>query len=550
LSDGLHLLTLWGFAVSQPIYDLFGQFPTFLVAHDVDGKDTLVFIFLISIFIPVCLVFFVWLLGLLGETIHNVLHYSLIFIFILLTISPALMKIPQLSDFLVISLGIIISGAFVYGYCRSNQFRRMVLFGSPAVFIFPLYFLFFSPVHKIVFPRDELLQQKIVVKEEVPIVFIAFDEITTTYLFDETGKIDAVRYPNFAALAADSYWFRSATTVGHSTNVAIPAMLTGNYYRHEGESQKLPTFVDYPQNLFTLLDGVYKFNVVETIVKLSPDNIPSNHENQGKMFTLLVDTSIVYLHIISPETLAGKLPDITQNRRDFLADVETTKDLNRQEISNDRSVKSTQEPWHEGRIELFSRFVDSVQNTNVPSLNYLEVVFPHYPFEYLPSGKRYGRFVLEGIQDAKWGNDEWLVRIGFQRYLLQLGYTDKLVGELFEKLKSVGLYNKALIIITADHGVSFNPGVNRRAINNSNFGDIMPIPLLIKLPYQTDGVISDRRVEIIDIFRTIAEVIGVNIPWEVDGNSVFDTLYEAKPETNIRGTQDWMFNNSEIDSSR
>jgi hypothetical protein len=550
LTGGLHLITLWGFAVAQPIYDLLGKFPTFLVAHDVDANDMLVFILLSSIIFPVCLVFLGWLLGILGKTIHKVFHYSLIFIFFILSILPILKKIPHISDLLVVCLGIIISGAFVYAYHCSNNLRSMISIGSIAILIFPLYFLFLTPVNKIVIPREEIPQENIVINEEVPIVFIALDEIATTYLLDETERIDSVRYPNFASLADDAYWFRNATTVSHSTNMAIPAMLTGNYYRQEGDSLKLPTFVDYPQNLFTLLDGVYHFNVVETIVKLSPEHLLNDYDNEGKFKTLLLDTSIAYLHIISPETLARKLPDITQNWGGFLSDVETAEDINNQIISNNRSMQSTQISWTEGRVELYREFVELIQSTNVPSLNYIEIVFPHPPFEYLPSGKRYGRFVIEGLNNENWDNDEWLVRVGFQRYLLQLGFMDKLIGELLEKLKTVGLYDKSLIIITADHGVSFHPSDNRRRVNNSNFGDIMPVPLLIKLPFQTEGIINDRRVEIIDILPTIANVIGVDLPWKVDGISVFDPLETARTGATIRGTQDLVFNYSEIDASR
>ena len=33
----LHIFVLVGFALAQPLYDLIGQYPTFLVAHDVQG---------------------------------------------------------------------------------------------------------------------------------------------------------------------------------------------------------------------------------------------------------------------------------------------------------------------------------------------------------------------------------------------------------------------------------------------------------------------------------------------------------------------------------
>jgi hypothetical protein len=57
----------------------------------------------------------------------------------------------------------------------------------------------------------------------------------------------------------------------------------------------------------------------------------------------------------------------------------------------------------------------------------------------------------------------------------------------------------------------------------------MPVPLFIKAPNQREGVISDRNVETIDILPTIADILGIKLPWPVDGHSTFDlSLPERK----------------------
>ena len=53
---------------------------------------------------------------------------------------------------------------------------------------------------------------------------VIFDELPLTSLMDEKRQIDPVRYPNFAALADDGYWFRNATTVTDYTVQAVPAI--------------------------------------------------------------------------------------------------------------------------------------------------------------------------------------------------------------------------------------------------------------------------------------------------------------------------------------
>jgi hypothetical protein len=58
---------------------------------------------------------------------------------------------------------------------------------------------------------------------------------------------------------------------------------------------------------------------------------------------------------------------------------------------------------------------------------------------------------------------------------------------------------------------------------------IMRVPLFIKAPGQREGRISDRKVETVDILPTMAQMLQIKIPWQVDGVSAFDS--EAKDRT-------------------
>ena len=70
-------------------------------------------------------------------------------------------------------------------------------------------------------------------------------------------------------------------------------------------------------------------------------------------------------------------------------------------------------------------------------------------------------------------------------------FLDRLIGRLVEHLKQVGLYDDTLIVITADHGVSFRAGDLRREVTPTNHADILSIPLVIKVPHQRRGL--DQR---------------------------------------------------------
>jgi hypothetical protein len=70
----------------------------------------------------------------------------------------------------------------------------------------------------------------------------------------------------------------------------------------------------------------------------------------------------------------------------------------------------------------------------------------------------------------------------------------------------------------------------RRPISDTNFSDILPVPLLVKLPGQRSGRIDDRVVQIVDVFPTVAEVLDVDLPWAVDGVSLLGAPDEDEKE--------------------
>ena len=76
--------------------------------------------------------------------------------------------------------------------------------------------------------------------------------------------------------------------------------------------------------------------------------------------------------------------------------------------------------------------------------------------------------------------------------------------------------------MTADHGLAFKPGLSRRTINRRTFGEIAGVPLFIKAPGQRAGRIVDAPARTIDILPTVADQLGVAMPWEVEGRSLRD----------------------------
>jgi hypothetical protein len=122
--------------------------------------------------------------------------------------------------------------------------------------------------------------------------------------------------------------------------------------------------------------------------------------------------------------------------------------------------------------------------------------------------------------DEVWNPNQAAVDQYWQRHLLQLGYADRVLGRLLQRLRATGLYDRAVLVVTADHGVSFRAGQKRRPLSEANREDIAYVPLFVKTPGQHQGRVAASAARTTDIFPTLAAASGARIPWQVDGHSL------------------------------
>jgi hypothetical protein len=132
--------------------------------------------------------------------------------------------------------------------------------------------------------------------------------------------------------------------------------------------------------------------------------------------------------------------------------------------------------------------------------------------------------------DEVWSDNQAAVDQYWQRHLLQLGYADRVLGRLVARMRATGLYDRALLVVTADHGVSFRAGQKRRPLSPVNLQDIAYVPLFVKRPGEHTGRVVLAPSRNTDILPTIAGAVGVRIPWHVDGHSL---LAARPPERNV-----------------
>ncbi len=95
-----------------------------------------------------------------------------------------------------------------------------------------------------------------------------------------------------------------------------------------------------------------------------------------------------------------------------------------------------------------------------------------------------------------------------QAYLNAETYVDSLIGKLLKELDVLKLNDNTIVVFLADH--SYMLGENTLWLKDILLDDAARVPLLIHIPQQTDqGIVSDRLVELVDVFPTLVQAAGL-----------------------------------------
>jgi sulfatase-like protein len=506
-----HLTVLWAFAVVQPLFVELSANAEFFVARGNTSRDIIVFALALTLGPPLVLTAVTLVAGLFSAPLASGLYASFVGILGATAAVGVLKKIVPNESAVVLPAAAAAGVAIVIGYRRAATARRFLTVLTPAPAVFLVIFLLFSPVSELVL-RQEAAAVGATVRSDTPVVLIVFDELPTISLMDAREQIDAGSYPNFGRLAATSTWYRNATTVADGTFVAVPAILAG-----QSPAPRLPTSRQYPRSVFTLLAGSYDVHALEPITHVCPSQIcarPPAEPAAARLRLMASDLGIVEGHLLLPADLAGRLPPIDRDYEDFGAEERGVQ----ASLAAGGAVRPSQgEPPIAGtdvfaeRLRDAERFVQSMRPQRArPPLYMGHFEVPHVPWRLLPSGHQYPVEgpSLPGLTDQTWTRNRYLVDQAMGRHMLQLGYADRLLGRLIQRLQDVGLWDRALVVVTADHGVGLRPGGSRRPVTTADFPGIAGVPLFVKLPQQRGASVDDGPARTIDILPTITSVVG------------------------------------------
>jgi hypothetical protein len=505
------LSALVGFAVVQPVLGPFGESPQTFVALGASSGDIVRFAVAVAVVPLVVLAVLAASTRALGLRTRSLVQTALVAGLAGFAATVVARHLGAGVVLRVVGSLAVAAGAAVL-HRRWEPGRLFLRFASPTPVLLVALFLLTSPVAPLVrSPAVDVAAAES--NDRPPVLLIVLDELPTVSLMDGDGGVDAGLFPNVARLADTSTWYRNNTSVASRTAVSLPSIVTG--VLPTSAEQRAAVHAEYPDNLMTALASTHEVHAVEWATELCPRSVCSSESPQlDDEATALLDAPIgdrdPFADLLEE---AGGLwwgqawPTATPSGSDYA-------------VAGASEVDELVEPG----LEFLSGLVAG--RGDRPTFDYLHAPVPHQPWQLLPSGGDHnGPHPAAGAELTGWSDDddgEQLALAARSLHLLQMQWTDRMLGAIFDRMEELGRWDDAVVVLTADHGVSFERGQGLRTLSGGNQDDVYWVPLFVKAPHQSTAAVDDGNVLTVDIAPTIADLVGVELPWEADGISLVD----------------------------
>ncbi|MGH9250086.1 MAG: sulfatase-like hydrolase/transferase, partial [Acidimicrobiales bacterium] len=531
--DAAVLFGLAGVAVTQPLLDLFGENPTFFVAGGYGRRQIVTFSAVIA-GVPALVVWLVTALpGLVhkhaGPVFHGLGVAALGTLFGLLSSRTWGIEGVVTTFALAVAIGLGVSFA-EWRWRPVRQFLGLLAAGNLA---FLVLFLVASPTSELLRGASYSDAGTVHIPPLAgPVTIVVLDEFPLASIVRPDGTINEVRFPNLASLAAESTWFRNASTESVLTPDSVPSILTGLVH----DSDDNPILSDHPRNYFTLFGQSYSIHRYERITDLCPPDACGRPPAQP-LAQALDDAKVVYEHRVLPARLRARLPAIDHAWGQFAGDIAETSTPdtalspeatgNRYHRLRDVSAVDDSKRGQLNALVRQARLIDYN-----PSINFIHVLAPHVPYVLTP----WGTTAIDtwDQKEMPQPGEPGYERIFAERYALQamqIGVVDQAIGEVVDHLKRMGAWESGSFVLISDHGMTTSapdqPGQaaqagSGRELTDKTQDDLLRVPLFIKAPGQTEGQVRDDPASTIDVLPSLIDLLDIEADWTFDGHSLFD----------------------------
>lgn len=502
----LTYLALSTMAIAQPLLDLYGKNTTVFSAAKLSPLEVLVFLLLVGLAPAIICVGLDRFSALFGPKVNEATRLCLISGLSLLLGLAVARWLDVNSNVPSIAIGVGFALAIPLFFDKSKPVREWSRWLSLlAVAVLGSAVIAMQPV---LLESDGPKSDAVIGNKDVTVLQVVFDEFPLYPLLGSDGKINAERFPGFAELASEATWYRNSVAESNFTHQAVPAILASAIPAEAGG----PFLSEYPKNIFTLFAGATEVGGIEPVTSLCPNSVCGGEAGAiasfslSRLKTFLRDASYVYGQRVFPPVLRKYVPSIEGTWGGFGAVKDRFKDqLSAGLLSQVEAVESA------------VRIVGESKSSRVQVVHAL---LPHAPWRLTPDlrvDELSSTITTQNPDDAE------VVRDAYQTFLYQVGAADRVMQNLISDLKSSGKWDSTMLVVTADHGISFIPAMPQRNTDftdSDQVADVYRIPTFIKYPNQKSGASSDCAITNLDLLPTIIDVTETKSSWTFAGKSL------------------------------
>jgi hypothetical protein len=502
----LTYLSLSTMAIAQPILDLYGKNPTVFSAAKLSSFEVALFVSIIVLLPAVLATGVDRLTRFFGPKVNESARLWIIAGFSFLLGIAVARWVSVDGNVGAFGLGFVFAAVLPIAYDKRKAVRewsRWLSILAVAVAVSAV-----LQLQPILFQSDGPASDAVVGNKDVSVLNIVFDEFPLYSLLSDDGTINSERYPGFAALANESTWYRNNVAESNFTHQAVPAILASAVPQQDGG----PFLTQYSKNIFTLFAGKTSVGGIEPVTSLCPKSVCKGPDEVTALFefsrfrNFMRDAGYVYGQRVLPPLLRRYVPSIEGTWGGFGAVANKFKE------QFDLGALSQVDAMAIGTQALVD---DSEQRVQV-----VHALVPHAPWRITPDNR-----VAPLSPSISTSNPESEdgVRDTYQTFLYQVAAADNVIVDVMSQLKKSGKWDNTMLVVTADHGISFVPTLPQRHTDfteKETIGDIYRIPTFIKYPKQTSGVVSDCAMSNLDLLPTIIETTGTKTSWTFGGKSV------------------------------
>ncbi|MEM9324310.1 MAG: sulfatase [Bacteroidota bacterium] len=158
---------------------------------------------------------------------------------------------------------------------------------------------------------------------------------------------------------------------------------------------------------------------------------------------------------------------------------------------------------------------------------YEGIELPNIAHPEKPEGKTTWHTSNEFMKYNRWGrdpnSDSAFADEVRRHYAACVSYADAQVGKLLSALKRTGAYKNTIVVLWGDHG--WHLGEHAVWGKHTLFEESLRSPLIISYPgMKNQGALTNAMVETLDIFPTLCDIAGIDMPTFTHGVSLKEIL--------------------------